>query len=100
MRNVLLTVSVVLAAVFMLQNFHSIELSFVVWRIQTSVAMALLWAVALGGLIGVLAMLPWTLRTRREARQVRHQLDAAAALPKPSSTTPPPPLRQPPETPQ
>ncbi|KAA3653410.1 MAG: LapA family protein [Proteobacteria bacterium] len=89
MRNVLLTVSVVLAAVFMLQNFHSIELSFVVWHFQTTVAMALLWAVVLGGVIGVLAMLPWTLRTRREARHIRQQLDAAAALPKPPAAPDP-----------
>ncbi|TVO52002.1 DUF1049 domain-containing protein [Denitromonas halophila] len=84
MRNVLLAVSVVLAAVFALQNFHSVELSFVIWRFETTLSVALLLALVLGVLIGALAMLPWTLRTRKEVRQVRHQLADAAAHPAPA----------------
>ena len=74
MRNVLLAVSLVLAAVFALQNFHTVELSFVIWRFESTLSVALLLALVLGVLIGALAMLPWTLRTRKEVRQVRHQL--------------------------
>ncbi len=81
MRNVLLTVSTVLAAVFALQNFHTVELSFVIWHFQISLSVALLLAVVLGVLIGVLAMLPWTLRARKEVRHARHQLADAAAHP-------------------
>lgn len=84
MRNVLLTVSVVLAAVFALQNVHSVELSFIVWQIQTSVAMALLGALLLGAVIGVLSMLPTTLRARRAAHQARH----AAHDPRPAQLPP------------
>lgn len=90
MRNVLLTVSVVLAAVFALQNVHSVELSFIVWQIQTSVAMALLGALLLGAVIGVLSMLPTTLRARRAAHQARHAAhDPRPALHPPAAPTHP-----------
>ncbi len=83
MRNVLLAVSLVLAAVFALQNFHTVELSFVIWRFESTLSVALLLALVLGVLIGALAMLPWTLRTRKEVRQVRHQLADVASHPVP-----------------
>jgi uncharacterized integral membrane protein len=90
MRNVLLAVLVVLAAVFALQNFHTVELSFVIWHFESSLSVALLLALVLGVLIGALAMLPWTLRTRKEVRQVRHQLADAVAHPATPRSSPAP----------
>ena len=56
MRNVLLAILAVLAAVFGLQNIHPVSLTFVVWTLDIALAWALLGALVLGLLLGAALM--------------------------------------------
>ena len=77
MRNVVLAVAIVLAGVFALQNMQPVSLTFVVWRLETTVSVAWLAAVMLGIVIGALTMLPSVWRARREVRAAHRQAPAA-----------------------
>ena len=65
MRNVLLAILAVLAAVFGLQNIHPVSLTFVVWTLD----IALAWA-----LLGAALMLPARMRATREARSANQRI--------------------------
>lgn len=69
MRNVTLTILIVLAAIFTLQNMHSVELTFIVWSTKTVVALAIILALILGMLIGALFVLPAVIRSKRATKQ-------------------------------
>ncbi len=91
MRNVLLAILTVLAAVFGLQNIHPVSLTFIVWSFDIALAWVLLAAFVLGLLIGTLLMLPSRIRAGREARSANRRLAELernahakpAALPRP-----------------
>lgn len=72
MRNIVLTILIVLAAIFILQNMHSVDLTFIVWSIKTVVALAIILALILGILIGALLVLPTVIRSKRAIKQSRH----------------------------
>ncbi len=74
MRNVLLAILTVLAAVFGLQNIHPVSLTFIVWTFDIALAWVLLAAFVLGLLIGTLLMLPSRIRARREARSANRRV--------------------------
>ena len=74
MRNVLLAILAVLAAVFGLQNIHPVSLTFVVWTLDIALAWALLGVFVLGLLIGALLMLPARMRATREARSANQRV--------------------------
>ncbi|PKO51255.1 MAG: DUF1049 domain-containing protein, partial [Betaproteobacteria bacterium HGW-Betaproteobacteria-20] len=58
MRNTILTILIVLASIFTIQNMHPVELLFIVWSIKTVTALAIIIALVLGMLIGALLVLP------------------------------------------
>lgn len=74
MRNVVLTILIVLALVFGMQNTTVVTLNFVVWHVDAMVAIAIIVALALGVLIGILLLLPWGLRARRDAKGSRRRV--------------------------
>ncbi|OIQ99146.1 hypothetical protein GALL_188840 [mine drainage metagenome] len=81
MRNIILTALIVLAAVFAMQNMHPVELVFIVWSIQTVVALAIIVSLALGMLIGALLVLPAVMRNKRRVKQsVRHATELENSL--------------------
>lgn len=82
MRNIALTTLIVLCGVFGLQNIQEVPVTFLLWQTSTYLALALLAALALGVLIGVLLLLPWALRQRRKAREVVQ----AISIPTPAAT--------------
>jgi len=81
MRNVLLAILAVLAAVFGLQNIHPVSLTFVVWTVDITLAWALLGAFVLGLLIGTLLMLPARIRATREARNANRRVSELERYP-------------------
>ena len=69
MRNIVLSVLIVLAAIFTLQNMYSVDLTFIVWSVRTVVALAIIIALVLGMLIGLLLALPTMIRSKRATKQ-------------------------------
>lgn len=69
MRNIVLTLLIVLAAIFTLQNMHSVDLTFIVWTTKTVVALAIMLALVFGMLIGALLVLPTVIRSKRATKQ-------------------------------
>ena len=87
MRNVLLAILAVLAAVFGLQNIHPVSLTFVVWTLDIALAWALLGALVLGLLLGAALMFPARMRATRAARsanqrvsELEHNVSAQVAV--------------------
>ncbi|MDO9282393.1 MAG: LapA family protein [Methylotenera sp.] len=74
MRNIMLTILIVLATVFTIQNMHPIDLVFIVWSIKTVTAFAIAVALTLGVLIGALLVLPAVMRSKRIANQSKQQI--------------------------
>lgn len=73
MRNIALTILIVLAVVFGIQNMHPVDLVFLVWSIKTVTALAIVVALIIGILIGLLLSLPALLRSRGGARESKRQ---------------------------
>lgn len=71
MRNVALTILIVFALVFGVQNMHPVNLVFIVWSVSTVTSVAIVVALVLGILIGMLLLLPALLRRQRETRESR-----------------------------
>lgn len=69
MRNIVLTLLIVLAAIFTLQNMHSVDLTFIIWSTKTVVAFAIILALVLGMIIGALLALPAVMRSKRATKQ-------------------------------
>jgi uncharacterized integral membrane protein len=63
-----------LAVIFALQNSASVEVTFLTWQFNSSLALVLLIALAAGALISVLFSLPSNLKTRWTIRQQRKKL--------------------------
>jgi len=74
MRSIILTILIVLAAVFAAQNMHDVELVFIVWSIKTVSAFAIIIALILGMLIGALFALPAVMRNKRVVNQSKKQI--------------------------
>ena len=82
----------ILVAVFAIQNAGVVEISFLGWTWQASLALVVLATFGVGILIGYLASLPSTFR---KGKELRHQKQKVAAL---ESTVPSEP--EPPEVPE
>lgn len=80
MRSIILTILIVLSAVFTLQNMHPVELVFVVWSIHTVTALAIIVALILGILIGSLLVLPAVMRSKRAVKQSKQQVSALESV--------------------
>ncbi|PKO47828.1 MAG: hypothetical protein CVU29_00080 [Betaproteobacteria bacterium HGW-Betaproteobacteria-22] len=76
MRNIILTILIILSAVFTLQNMHPVELVFIIWSIHTTTALAIILALILGLLIGLFIAMPAILRNKRIAKQSKQELTA------------------------
>ncbi len=76
MRNIILTVLIVLSVVFAMQNMHPVELVFIVWSVHTVTALAIIVALILGILIGLLLALPAVIRNKRAAKHSKQQVSA------------------------
>lgn len=76
MRSIILTILIVLAAVFAAQNMHQVELVFIIWSVKTVSALAIIIALILGMLIGALFALPAVMRNKRVAKQSKQQISA------------------------
>lgn len=89
MRNTILTILIVLASIFTIQNMHPVELLFIVWSIKTVTALAIIIALVLGMLIGALLVLPTVFRNKRATKQsMRYAAGLENALKQqPSSAT-------------
>lgn len=91
MRSVLLTVLAVLGGVFAIQNVAQVPVTFVVWHTETYLAVAILGALLLGFLIGAIAVLPWGMRARKDAKGAHKRLAELEA--RAVSTAPPAPAK-------
>ena len=74
MRSIILTILIVLAAVFAVQNMDSVELKFIIWSVKTVSALAIIIALILGMLIGALFVLPAVMRNKRVVKQSKKQI--------------------------
>ncbi len=89
MRNTVLTMLIVLATVFTIQNMHPVDLLFIVWSVHTVTALAIIIALVLGMLIGALLVLPTIIRTKRVSKESRkYAADLENALKQQSTSTP------------
>lgn len=89
MRNTILTILVVLASVFTIQNMHPVELIFIVWSVKTVTALAIIIALVLGMLIGALLVLPAVLRNKRATKHSKqYATDLENALKHQPASTP------------
>jgi uncharacterized integral membrane protein len=86
MRHILLTILIVLAVVFTMQNMYPIELVFVVWSIKTVAALAIILALVLGMLIGSLFVLPAVMRNKRAVKQSKKKVVELEGMLKEQST--------------
>jgi len=72
----------ILAVVFALQNNAPTALSFLSWKFESSLAVVILVAVAVGALVSLFAALPGKIRLKWQLRSARNriaELEAAAA---------------------
>lgn len=84
MRIAALIAVLLLAVVFAVQNTDAVNVSLLLWKPQASLALVMALCLALGFLVGLLAVLPSFLRGRRHARNLERQLaerDAAGQGP-------------------
>jgi uncharacterized integral membrane protein len=76
--TVILSIVVAIGGVsFALQNNVPVTVNFLVWRFDSTLAMVLLVALALGALIVALVSTPATLKAQWNVARLRKQLDAA-----------------------
>ncbi len=76
--TVILSIVVAIGGVsFALQNNVPVTVNFLVWRFDSTLAMVLLVALALGALIVALVSTPATLKSQWNVARLRKQLDAA-----------------------
>jgi uncharacterized integral membrane protein len=93
MRIAALIVVLLLAVVFAVQNTDAVNVSLLLWKPQASLAIVMALCIALGFLVGLLAVAPSFLKGRRHARNLQRQLakfdtiDAVSAS-QPSSMSP------------
>lgn len=79
--TVILAILVAIGGVsFALQNNIPVTVTFLVWRFDSTLAMVLLIALALGALIVALVSTPATLKAQWASARLRKQLDAAESL--------------------
>lgn len=63
------------AAVFAMQNSSSVQVTFLMWHFNSSLAAVLLIALAVGALISTLVSMPSNLKTRWTIRQQRKKMN-------------------------
>lgn len=66
--------AIVLAVVFAAQNADVVNLSFLAWNLDASLAVIIVLCFAVGALIAVLAMAPGLYRDRSERRKLNQRL--------------------------
>lgn len=74
MRIAAFIVVLLLAVAFAVQNTAAVDVSLVLWKAQASLAVVMALCLALGFLVGLLAVVPSYLKGRRHARTLERQL--------------------------
>lgn len=74
MRIALMIVVLLLAVAFAVQNTATVAVSLLGWKSQASLAIVMALCLALGFLVGLLAVVPSFLKGRRHARNLQRQL--------------------------
>jgi lipopolysaccharide assembly protein A len=74
MRIAALIVVLLLAVAFAVQNTAAVNVSLLLWKSQASLAIVMALCLALGFLVGLLAVAPSFLKGRRHARNLERQL--------------------------
>jgi putative membrane protein len=90
MRIAALIVVLLLAVAFAVQNTAAVNVSLLLWKLQASLAIVMALCLALGFLIGLLAVVPSYLKGRRHARNLERQLATSAVIAPPSADIAPP----------
>lgn len=81
MRKIALTVLIVLAIVFTLQNMHPVMLTFIVWSVSTVAALSIILALMLGIVIGFLLALPSVIRNKQASKKsLRHAKELESVI--------------------
>lgn len=114
---ILALVIAVIAVIFALQNTAAVSVSFFVWQFNQSLALVLLLAAFVGVIIGLLTILPGSIKTRwqlaarnkkiasleKEIEELKEKLTSAeqrlqalqlSPLAEPDSSSPAPPIKQ------
>ena len=71
---VLALVLAILVTTFAVQNFKTVDVNFLTWKLSGSLALVLLITLSVGILIGILVSAPSSLRKRMEMRGVKKNL--------------------------
>lgn len=74
MRIAALIVVLLLAVAFAVQNTDAVHVSLLLWKMQASLAIVMALCLAVGFLVGLLAVAPSFLKGRRHARALERQL--------------------------
>lgn len=61
----------ILAVVFALQNITAVTISFFAWQVSGSLSLILLLALAIGFLVGILVMLPSSIKSKMQLSNLR-----------------------------
>jgi uncharacterized integral membrane protein len=85
LRLGLMLAAIVLAVVFAAQNADVVNLSFLAWNLDASLAVIIVLCFAVGALIAVLAMAPGLYRDRSERRKLNQRLAQFEHRDQPSS---------------
>ena len=74
MRIAALILVLLLAVAFAVQNTDAVNVSLLLWKSQASLAIVMVLCLALGFLVGLLAVVPSFLKGRRRARDLERRL--------------------------
>ena len=72
---ILALVVAVIAVIFALQNTMPITVTFLVWKLDQSLALVLLMAIALGVIIGLLTISPTVIRSKIQLSSRKKKID-------------------------
>lgn len=90
MRIAALIVVLLLAVAFAVQNTYAVDVSLLLWKMRASLAIVMALCLAVGFLVGLLAVAPSFFKGRRHARALERQLAALDAVDPLSASQPGP----------
>ena len=74
MRLVIAVLALVFAVLFAVQNTEVVRVSVLLWKVNASLAVIMVICLAIGLLVGLVALAPTIYRGRTDARRLRQQL--------------------------
>ncbi len=89
----------VLAVLFALQNPDLMRVNFGPFEVEGSTALVLILTFALGALVGILAMVPSKVKSRKQVKTLQRQVTQQREAVPPASQMDAPPLMRPPDPP-